>query len=702
MSLRGQAENLFDRLPDEVVLLILKRLSAKVTSPSELADVALTCQRFQVLVADPEVLACASEGAMTVRVRSWCPAAQDFLVKCAAVGNTHALFTLGMIHFYCLEKRWAGASLLAKAAMKGHSEATFSLAIIYFNGSGGCRHDRNLRAGVELCSRAAELGLTAALRELGHCFQDGYGVDLDMTHGRRLLFQANAAELCASMAIPLSELRQQASQTLGLAEAAKWLPAAEFGNPLLQQQQQQQQQQHRREMRSSAVPTPAAPHQLAAMPTATPDTPHQSQADASGPRTGAGAGAAPAEGVGGFARSDDTTTSSSSSSQLIADYSAITLGGPDGAEALAQMLAVAAGAAICGGGGGSSGGSRSAPATPVAPGSNSGGIFRTSATLRSSPSSHSSSLSSSCGSPARGLSISTAAASEVAATAAGRLAAPAVRPAPHHHEHALQQAALHEPTMHAEARASAVAAATIGAGAAVGPAAASVASNQNVPRGTPGPATSACSVGVSRMRALLHSGLPHQRQQHQQQLLQHQPPCCSQHAAAAAAQAYMGGGGRRSSWMLGLPSAGGLGGLGGCAQDCSCMSVTPAPPHHAHAFLVDWFRQHPPPKGLQLCGNRRCGRVETRHHEFRCCMLCSKAQYCSRACQVFDWKTRHRLVCSLLRETPGAARVAAGAGGGADVRRAAHHPHAHHHHHHPRHHHHHHPQHLRVGAPPQL
>lgn len=101
------------------------------------------------------------------------------------------------IRFYCLQNRGSGASLMAKAAMKSHAPALYSLAVIQFNGSGGTKNDKDLRAGVALCARAAFLGHIDALRELGHCLQDGYGVKQNVTEGRRFLVQANARELAA-------------------------------------------------------------------------------------------------------------------------------------------------------------------------------------------------------------------------------------------------------------------------------------------------------------------------------------------------------------------------------------------------------------------------------------------------------------------------------------------------------------------------
>ncbi|RYR64005.1 hypothetical protein Ahy_A03g010165 isoform B [Arachis hypogaea] len=145
----------FESLPDDLVISIFCKLSSSATSPSDFVNVLITCKRLNSL-------------------------------------GLHSL-----IRFYCLQNRGSGASLMAKAAMNSHARALYSLAVIQFNGSGGTKNDKDLRAGVALCARAAFLGHVDALRELGHCLQDGYGVRQNIAEGRRFLVQANARELAA-------------------------------------------------------------------------------------------------------------------------------------------------------------------------------------------------------------------------------------------------------------------------------------------------------------------------------------------------------------------------------------------------------------------------------------------------------------------------------------------------------------------------
>uniref|UniRef100_A0A7N0TXE8 MYND-type domain-containing protein n=1 Tax=Kalanchoe fedtschenkoi TaxID=63787 RepID=A0A7N0TXE8_KALFE len=189
----------FDALPDDLVLSILCKLSASAGSPADLINAQLTCKRMRSLGMHSIVLEKASMKALTFRARNWSENAHRFLKMCSDSGNVEASYTLGMIRFYVLENRASGASLMAKAAINSHAPSLYSLAIIQFNGSGGSKSDKDLRAGAALCARASFLGHVDALRELGHCLQDGYGVRQNIVEGRRFLVQANARELAAVM-----------------------------------------------------------------------------------------------------------------------------------------------------------------------------------------------------------------------------------------------------------------------------------------------------------------------------------------------------------------------------------------------------------------------------------------------------------------------------------------------------------------------
>ncbi|KAL6839958.1 hypothetical protein ACP4OV_029768 [Aristida adscensionis] len=206
-----------DRLPDDLVLSVLAKLAASASAPSDLFSVLLTCKRLNGLGRSDMVFAKASPATLAVKAASWSEPVQRFLRRCADAGNLEACYILGMIRFYCLGNRSGGAAMLARAAVGGHAAALYSLAVIHFNGSGGAKSDRDLRAGAALCARAAALGHVDALREFGHCLQDGYGVRANPAEGRRLLVAANARELTLALAAAASH---RAIAALPLAAAA--------------------------------------------------------------------------------------------------------------------------------------------------------------------------------------------------------------------------------------------------------------------------------------------------------------------------------------------------------------------------------------------------------------------------------------------------------------------------------------------------
>ncbi|KAF7838843.1 F-box protein [Senna tora] len=184
-----------DVLPDDLVVFILCKLSSTASSPSQFVNVLLTCKRLKRLGLSRLVLAKAGERVFEMKAANWSDYAHRFLKRCVNAGNVDATYTLGMIQFYCFQNRGSGISLLASAASKYHAPSLYSLAVTQFNGSGSLTSEKNLKAGVALCLRAAITGHIGALRELGHCLQDGYGVRQNIAEGRRLLVHANVREL---------------------------------------------------------------------------------------------------------------------------------------------------------------------------------------------------------------------------------------------------------------------------------------------------------------------------------------------------------------------------------------------------------------------------------------------------------------------------------------------------------------------------
>ncbi|KAJ0242927.1 F-box protein [Hirschfeldia incana] len=194
---KAGGSDLLDSIPEDLVVSILRRLASTSRCPADFINVSMTCKRLNSLATSPLVLSRLSRKAFAVKAQNWSEAAHRFLKSCVHAGNLEACYTLGMIRFYCLQNRGNGTSLMAKAAIRSHAPSLYSLAVIQFNGSGGSKNDKDLRAGVALCARAAFLGHVDALRELGHCLQDGYGVPQKVSEGRRFLVQANARELIA-------------------------------------------------------------------------------------------------------------------------------------------------------------------------------------------------------------------------------------------------------------------------------------------------------------------------------------------------------------------------------------------------------------------------------------------------------------------------------------------------------------------------
>ncbi|KAK8985897.1 hypothetical protein V6N11_037619 [Hibiscus sabdariffa] len=153
-----QKSNPFDQLPDDLVVSILCNLDARGF------DLGSRCRLVWSKLGAKDLV---------VKARDWSKSALRFLMRCVIAGNVEAYYTLGMIGFYCCRQVEMGKLLLKRVANKSHALAAYSLAIIEFNGSGGSETDKNLRAGIELCMRAASLGHLDTVFELGYLLCDG-------------------------------------------------------------------------------------------------------------------------------------------------------------------------------------------------------------------------------------------------------------------------------------------------------------------------------------------------------------------------------------------------------------------------------------------------------------------------------------------------------------------------------------------------
>jgi hypothetical protein len=54
---------------------------------------------------------------------------------------------------------------------------------------------------------------------------------------------------------------------------------------------------------------------------------------------------------------------------------------------------------------------------------------------------------------------------------------------------------------------------------------------------------------------------------------------------------------------------------------------------------------------LAKCSNPACEKKESTKGEFSKCSACKKSSYCSRVCQKEHWKSGHKAVCSLNKQS---------------------------------------------------
>ncbi|KAF6161469.1 hypothetical protein GIB67_009348 [Kingdonia uniflora] len=195
--------NLFERLPDDIVIDVLCELSSAAKCPSDFISVRFTCRSLYTLSRSPIVLVKMSPETFG-RAKNWSEFAMAFLRDCVDAGNIEACYTSGVIAFYCFENRRVGEYYIHLAVEQSHVGAMYSLAVIRLNGSGPSESEKSRRVGVMYCSRAAHFGHINATREFGHCLIKGYGVSQDIPSGQAVLNLANTREL----SIPLSSNHQ--------------------------------------------------------------------------------------------------------------------------------------------------------------------------------------------------------------------------------------------------------------------------------------------------------------------------------------------------------------------------------------------------------------------------------------------------------------------------------------------------------------
>ncbi|CAI5472536.1 unnamed protein product [Closterium sp. Yama58-4] len=196
-----------DSLPEEVLVKVLAAVSSTAESPAEVVAPSMTCRRWKRASQDKDVMCSTSRGGVAVRARQWSIGAFTFLRRLSENGCLEACFMLAMILFYCIpEAQFEGGRLLMYSSRQGHAASLHAASILSFNGSGLGQQSKDIKVGVALCARAAALGHTEAMRELGHCLLDGYGVRQDVQEGWRMLLEAQAAELSPESSSHVSSL----------------------------------------------------------------------------------------------------------------------------------------------------------------------------------------------------------------------------------------------------------------------------------------------------------------------------------------------------------------------------------------------------------------------------------------------------------------------------------------------------------------
>jgi len=204
----GEAVTDVTSLPDDVLEVVFGHL-ARDASPGQYFNAMLTSKRFRDAGMSKRALSDVGEKVLSkATAENWNEGASAFAEAAVDAGSVFATFLVGSVDFYCRDstlesdeqcakaRRSRGASLLARAAVAGSPDAHHTLAIMHFNGSGGKRKDKDPETGAAFCARGNILfGSAAAKRELGHCLQDGFGVEQDVQLGRKLLAEAAKADV---------------------------------------------------------------------------------------------------------------------------------------------------------------------------------------------------------------------------------------------------------------------------------------------------------------------------------------------------------------------------------------------------------------------------------------------------------------------------------------------------------------------------
>ncbi|GKV46039.1 hypothetical protein SLEP1_g53054 [Rubroshorea leprosula] len=86
-EMAAEESDLFDSLPDDLVISILSKLSSSAGCPSDFVTVLMTCKRLNRLALHSLVLSKGSSKMLPIKAKNWSKSAYRFLKLCADAGN---------------------------------------------------------------------------------------------------------------------------------------------------------------------------------------------------------------------------------------------------------------------------------------------------------------------------------------------------------------------------------------------------------------------------------------------------------------------------------------------------------------------------------------------------------------------------------------------------------------------------------------
>lgn len=185
-----------DTLPSEIIVEILKRVSATGASPADLCSPSCVSNMFNAAANDADVLRCASPAVMAIR-GVWRPEPFRFLDKLWRSGSDDALYMAGMIRFYVTMEWGIGGEMLARLAQRNHGPALYQCAVALINSSGGSgmKLDACPEGANELLFRAMMLGYIPAGFELGLRLMKGRGLTRKVALGSKVVRLTRAGKV---------------------------------------------------------------------------------------------------------------------------------------------------------------------------------------------------------------------------------------------------------------------------------------------------------------------------------------------------------------------------------------------------------------------------------------------------------------------------------------------------------------------------